>query len=326
MLFGTPNWIREKVDLSPLLLACELENANAVQTILQATLPNPNIDLRSQRLLHVNRESSEGDFPLLVAAKRGNLRIVQCLVADERVNASKANQFGYTALDAARDYGHDHVVAFLEAHENKLKGRKEGFASAAPTSARRRQHHDKVASTPQPNRRRRGESTALSVSSPPSTEARTIPIDPNGLSSGARPDRKVVDGGGPGQNRDLGAGAPDGALSAESVDARLPYVGVEEAVRKEPAHTEPYVIRQGGVAGSDPRGMQPSEEVEVSPLPTPVLLTPTSVGQCATKEQLVAFSIPALKAWCSERGDVPKGASKWKKADWIDHIYATKGE
>jgi len=50
----------------------------------------------------------------------------------------------------------------------------------------------------------------------------------------------------------------------------------------------------------------------------------TTVDECETKEQVDKFSMKQLREWCEARITLPKGISKWKKPDWVNHVCILK--
>jgi ankyrin repeat protein len=64
----------------------------------------------------VNSVGEEGDTPLMAASRNGFIEIVKLLVEHgARVDATLVDGW-HTALDSARDYGHEEICQYLESH------------------------------------------------------------------------------------------------------------------------------------------------------------------------------------------------------------------
>ena len=104
-LKATP-FAHNQLGFSPLHVACELGNDAIVTALLDCVPPG-----ESEAI--VNKMTGSSTFPLFNAAQNGHVKIVKLLLdARARVNCLVLPQ-GTTSLNAARDSGHDDVVAVL---------------------------------------------------------------------------------------------------------------------------------------------------------------------------------------------------------------------
>ena len=64
-------------------------------------------------LKNINLEKKDGATPLYMAAKRGNLKVLEILLKKKGIKVNMANENGRTALFIASENGHEKVVELL---------------------------------------------------------------------------------------------------------------------------------------------------------------------------------------------------------------------